>query len=646
MKLIKLPYSPSVKNVRQIKFGGLDRTPGASEGAIRDMKNVTSSAYPVITRRPPRSVFSAECAGADDAIFGTDGTLYHIKSGKFYVDGDAVGTTSGKKMCLLGNNYVVVSEPGFTIYNKTTGAFASTNATKYLTVQENVTPASTTVTETITIETDVSEPGVSAGTLTITAAGSGTSTLSSLADSISQYGADAIIYNDQYYSVSNVTYANDVLTADVANAFAIGYNSGDEIGFALGQGHGTVTIAPASTTSTTPAVYNVKINTTANKSVVSAEDASYNDTVQGYYDTLTGYTGNSYLLKVGTAETTISSVSIATTNSKKKVTINFGSSITVSNSHAKMEVWSAATAVVPDLSNVFQHGNRLWGTNGNTIYASKLGDPYNWYTYDGLSTDSWALTVASPGEFSAGFSYGGYPRFFKERTVLTVYGRLPDEFYTDEDEVLGVQSGSERSVCVIGGYVYYVSEQGVCRWSGGASTEIISRVIYDYVSSGAGGTDGRKYYLSCLIGGERSLIVYDSLLGMWHKEDGLNASKIFSYERALYALTSAGLICLSGVDGGSETYDAYVEFADVHLKTDEDKTVQKFTVRAEVAEGATMYVYVSYDGGEYISAGVINAGSHRLFEIPIIPRRCERMRLRIECDGDFTIYSVNHYYLS
>lgn len=141
------------------------------------------------------------------------------------------------------------------------------------------------------------------------------------------------------------------------------------------------------------------------------------------------------------------------------------------------------------------------------------------------------------------------------------------------------------------------------------------------------------------------ILVYDTLLGMWHKEDDLDASKIFPYERALYALTSGGVICIAGGTGGSEEYDAYVEFADIHSGTDEPKTMQKYTVRAEVAKGATMYIYVSYDGGERECECVINAGDQRTVDAPIIPRRHERMKIFIECDGDFTLYSINHYYL-
>ncbi len=43
---------------------------------------------------------------------------------------------------------------------------------------------------------------------------------------------------------------------------------------------------------------------------------------------------------------------------------------------------------VPDLLYVCENENRLWGCDKTTIYASKLGDIFNWNVYDGLDTQT------------------------------------------------------------------------------------------------------------------------------------------------------------------------------------------------------------------------------------------------------------------
>ena len=60
---------------------------------------------------------------------------------------------------------------------------------------------------------------------------------------------------------------------------------------------------------------------------------------------------------------------------------------------------------VPDLSFLCENENRLWGCDGNTIYASKLGDIFNWNVYDGLETDSFAVDTGSAGRLRHAAGY-------------------------------------------------------------------------------------------------------------------------------------------------------------------------------------------------------------------------------------------------
>ena len=57
---------------------------------------------------------------------------------------------------------------------------------------------------------------------------------------------------------------------------------------------------------------------------------------------------------------------------------------------------------VPDLDFVTECDNRVWGCSSreNVIYACKLGDPTNWFSYRGIAADSYAVTVGSDGAFT------------------------------------------------------------------------------------------------------------------------------------------------------------------------------------------------------------------------------------------------------
>ena len=71
---------------------------------------------------------------------------------------------------------------------------------------------------------------------------------------------------------------------------------------------------------------------------------------------------------------------------------------------------------VPDLDFICESENRLWGCSSEkqTIYASSLGDPTNFYVYAGLSTDSYALAVGTEGEFTGCCKQTSSVLFWKE----------------------------------------------------------------------------------------------------------------------------------------------------------------------------------------------------------------------------------------
>ncbi len=179
----------------------------------------------------------------------------------------------------------------------------------------------------------------------------------------------------------------------------------------------------------------------------------------------------------------------------------------------------------PVLQFACAHNNRIWGCNYdgdiNEIYASKLGDPLNWYSYRGLSTDSYAVSCGEYGEFTGCAQLGDSVVFFKEYCIYTVYGSEPSSFCTVKTDCFGVQKGSERSLVRINGILFYKSCHGIMRLSEGSLPVCISDDIgADVFSSAVAGTDGRKYYIVMTdMQGKREMYVYDTVYQVWHKED-------------------------------------------------------------------------------------------------------------------------------
>lgn len=297
---------------------------------------------------------------------------------------------------------------------------------------------------------------------------------------------------------------------------------------------------------------------------------------------------------------------------------------------------------VPDLDVVFEHHNRLWGCKGSAIYASKLGDPTNWEVFDGLATDSYELQSGSPGAFTAGCSYGGRPVFFKERSILKIYGDTPANFQTSETQSLGVEAGSGGSLAVAGDTLFYKSPAGIMAYTGGYPRSVAGAFGGVKYRNAVAGSDGVKYYVSMEdCAGEWRFFVYDTRCGIWHPEGG-KRMVAFGCSGELYAMEERGVIWVLGdvrsrPEGaaGDEGLASMVEFNDWTDGTLRKKGTGKLLLRLEVQAGTTLTVKMQYDsdGVWRTIRKVEGAKRKQQFEIPVSLRRCDHYRLRIEGNG-------------
>ena len=204
---------------------------------------------------------------------------------------------------------------------------------------------------------------------------------------------------------------------------------------------------------------------------------------------------------------------------------------------------------MPTLQYAVAHNNRIWGCfydgRTNEIYASKLGDPLCWKSYRGLSTDSYAVSCGSEGDFTGCSEIGDAVVFFKENCIYTVYGTEPSDFQTAKTDCFGVQKGSEKSLTKINGQLYYKSCHGIMRLSEGSLPVCISDELgIDRWSDAVGGTDGRKYYIEMTdTEGKRERYCFDTKRSVWHKETVKD--KVFSFVNF-----KNNLLCVSKVSTG------------------------------------------------------------------------------------------------
>ena len=312
------------------------------------------------------------------------------------------------------------------------------------------------------------------------------------------------------------------------------------------------------------------------------------------------------------------------------------------------------TRKMPNMDFIIESENRLWGCrygtalNGevvNEIYACKLGDFKNWNCFMGISTDSFAATVGTDGQFTGAITHLGYPLFFKENYMHKVYGNYPANYQIQTTACRGVQKDCERSLAIVNEVLFYKARSGICSYDGSLPVEVSSALGEVTYHNAVAGSLGNKYYISMADANEEyHLFVYDTLKGMWHREDDTQARAFCNCRGDLYYIDHADNN-IKTVRGTGATETAPIKWQAVTgiIGTDspDKKYISRMDVRMSLAVGARVAFYAEYDSsGEWEHLFTMDGVRLRTFAVPIRPQRCDHLRLKIVGCGDAKIYSI------
>lgn len=309
---------------------------------------------------------------------------------------------------------------------------------------------------------------------------------------------------------------------------------------------------------------------------------------------------------------------------------------------------------MPELDFVAEAENRLWGCrygtalNGevvNEIYASKLGDFKNWSCFMGLSTDSYTASVGTDGQFTGALTQPGVVLFFKENCIHKVYGNYPANFQIQTTVCRGVQKGCERSLAIVNEVIYYKARHAVCAYDGSLPTEISYGLGDERYQAAVAGAHGNKYYISMQdMKGAWHLFVYDTAKGMWHKEDDLHADCFCSCREEMYCIDHDSRKIITMLGSGTQDKGKVKWMAQTGpIGTDmpDMKYISRLVIRMSMAIGARVRFMVQYDSmGGWEHLCTMTGTDLRSFSLPVRPRRCDHLRLRIEGEGEARIYSI------
>lgn len=312
---------------------------------------------------------------------------------------------------------------------------------------------------------------------------------------------------------------------------------------------------------------------------------------------------------------------------------------------------------VPEMDYVCEAGNRLWGckyglVDGkaiNEIYGSKLGDFKNWSCYMGISTDSWAASVGSDGQFTAAVNYLGYPTFFKEDAIHTVAISSAGAHQIQTTIGSGVQRGSWRSAAVAGEVLYYKGRSGIYAYDGSQPVELSDSLGGVRYKNAVAGAVGGKYYISMQDDADVShLFVFDTAKRVWMREDNTSVLMFAAADGDLFYIDAdtKRLMSVYGTQGEKEESIRWEAVSGIqHYEEPGHKYLGRYNFRVKLGKGSRFQLLMQYDSdGVWYDRGTVAGDRLNTFTLPVIPRRCDHLQFKLIGEGEFQLFSITRIY--
>ncbi len=319
------------------------------------------------------------------------------------------------------------------------------------------------------------------------------------------------------------------------------------------------------------------------------------------------------------------------------------------NGDFSLKKLETGTVKIPDLKYVTVHAARLFGVDDNRIYASAYNDCCNWdldVASDISADNAWASNTGADsragGDFTAITAFGGKVVAFKKDFTHHVYNnKNPFRVY----DVARSGAICERSVCEVRGSLYYVSPEGVMKFTGSEPINISRELGIDRFEEGiCGGCADSLYVME-----KGKIYVYNTANSSWSRIEAPENGKLVCFAEmngVLYALcnvseTESYIYSLTG-----KPRDWYVETSARTMGVFSDKRISRVSLLCDIPQGGSVRVYLSGIDGVYPKTPVIDSKGKtgRTALRSLIRRTASPLQgMKICCTGDVRLFGVQTY---
>ncbi len=293
---------------------------------------------------------------------------------------------------------------------------------------------------------------------------------------------------------------------------------------------------------------------------------------------------------------------------------------------------------IPDFSFVCTYKNRMWGCKGNTIYASALGDPMNYFKYSNLSSDSFTVESDTSGDFTAATTYGNCCLFFKKDKCYRLYGDRPANFQLVEAFAGGITAENAKSIADVDGKIIFKGNGGIYSFNGGSPQKISDKLGEIKLNKCIGFGFMGCYYLSAETENGREEFVFDTKHGLWSKSGIKNVIGYFSDSEKMYRLMSDGIYHVTeNTDDSHEWYAEFCPFDESYYKT---KNYSRLHITAQLFENSVLKTEISRDGGSWQTISQNYGNKKEYINIPCSVKGCHEVKIRLSGKGKSIVESV------
>lgn len=312
-----------------------------------------------------------------------------------------------------------------------------------------------------------------------------------------------------------------------------------------------------------------------------------------------------------------------------------------------MEAGSATGTIkiardIPDLDFICESDNRLWGCSNadRTIYASALGDPTNFHTFEGLSTDSYAVAVGSEGDFTGCCKLSSSILFWKETVLHKMLGSMPSEYSIVTYTLDGLREGCSKSLQVINETLFYMGLHGVYAYTGGTPTLISANFGSKDFTNAVGGNDGDTYYLCVQDGEDYHLFAYETRYGIWVLEEDIQVKDFARIGKDLYMLMGSGQIWYASDADITSNTEWILQFTPFYETIQGRKVYSKIMLRLQLPLGSYIIAETRQDGRPWEEAGKIYGTVNDVAVMQIAVNRGDKFEIRLSGKGPCAILSM------